>query len=302
LEAAIRELYAQGLMRPECDVKIPGSAIYADDTDFISLCRKYIDDVLRMVGPSFGGSNLIVNVDKTELITLGLSDVGVDESKWHGARKLGSLLGVKEDVQRRIQLAWQSFNKLEALWRHRNRIAETTRLQSFCALVESVLLFNCGTWALTSTLADKLDRAHRQMLRRVLGIKWSDRVSNIDLYARCKVLPASLQSMNARWRLFGHTLRMKEDTPAKLAMAYYFVQDHKGRQGNYTTIASKLSSELKVVTSDVLASQSDLDLLCEVAQYRDLWKDLVADITCHHYKLWYDEELKKAYARRAAKL
>ena len=107
LEAAIRELYAQGLMRPECDVKIPGSAIYADDTDFISLCSNYIDDVLRMVGPSFGGSNLIVNVDKTDLITLGLSDIGVNESKWHSTRKLGSLLDVNEDVHRRIQLAWQ---------------------------------------------------------------------------------------------------------------------------------------------------------------------------------------------------
>ena len=174
-------------------------------------------------------------------------------------------------------------------------------MKSFCALVESVLLFNCGTWALTSTLADKLDRAHRQMLRRVIGIKWSDRVSNIDLYARCKVLPASLQSMNARWRLFGHTLRMKEDTPARLAMAYYFVHDHEGRRGNYTTIASKLSSELKVVTSDVLSSQRDLDLLSEVAQHRDLWKDLVADVSFKHYELWYDKELKRADARKVAK-
>ena len=255
-----------------------------------------------MVGPCFGGFNLIVNVDKTELTTLGLSDIGVDESKWQDARKLGSLLDVNKDVHRRIQLAWQSFNKLEALWKHRSRIAESTRLQSFCALVESVLLFNCGTWALTCTLADKLDRTHRQMLRRVLGIKWSDRVSNIDMYARCKVLPASLQSLNARWRLFGHTLRMKEYTPARLAMAYYFVHDQDGRRGNYTTIASKLSSELKVVTSDTLSSQYDLDLLGEVAQHRDLWKDLVEDVTCKHYKLWYEKELKRADARRAAKL
>ena len=63
----------------------------------------------------------------------------------HNTRKLGSLLGVNEDVSRRIQLAWQCFHKLEALWKHRNRIEETTRLHSFCTLVESVMLFNCGT-------------------------------------------------------------------------------------------------------------------------------------------------------------
>ena len=140
------------------------------------------------------------------------------------------------------------------------------------------------------------------MLRRVLGIHWSDRVTNLDLYARCKVLPASIQSVNARWRLFGHTLRMKEDTPARLAMAYYFVNDHKGRKGNYTTIASKLSSELKVTTGDIISSQSDLNVLIEVAQDRDLWKDLVQDITCREYGVWYEKELEKAEARRAAKL
>ena len=140
------------------------------------------------------------------------------------------------------------------------------------------------------------------MLRRVLGIQWSDRVTNLDLYARCNVLPASIQSLNSRWRLFGHTLRMNEDTPARLAMVYYFVQDHKGRQGNYTTIASKLSSELKVVTGDTMSSQRDLDLLIEVAQHRDLWKDLVNEITCKEYELWYEKELKKAEARRAVKV
>ena len=102
------------------------------------------------------------------------------------------------------------------------------------------------------------------MLRRVLGIKWYviDRVSNVDIYARYNnILPASLQSLNARWRLFGHTLRMKEDTRARLAMAYYFVQDHEGRRGNYTMIVSKFSSELKLEKNDVLSSQRDIDLL-----------------------------------------
>ena len=76
---------------------------------------------------------------------------------------------------------------------------------------------------------------------------------------------------------------MKADTPARLAMAYYFVHDHDGRQGNYTTIAFKLSSELKVMTSDTLSSQHDLNLLGKVAQHRYLWKDLVEDVTCKHY-------------------
>jgi hypothetical protein len=297
LEAAIRELYARGLKRPDCDAKVPGNAIYADDTDFISLCSRYLDEVLHTVGPVFDEFNLLVNVEKTEHIIIGLADIGIDESTWRSARKLGSLLGDKEDVHRRIQLAWQSFNKLEALWKHRNRVAMSTRLKSFNALVESVLLFNCGTWALTVQLADRLDGAHRKMLRRALGLKWSDYESNVDFYARFNIVPASIQSLNARWRLFGHTLRMNEGTPARQAMAFYFERDHKGRQGNRVHIATRLFDEYESVRDISIKSRKDFDKLVKLAQNRDEWKRLVCDVTSKYHDMFTAKEAKRAIGR-----
>ena len=120
---------------------------------------------------------------------------------------------------------------LELLGKHRALVAEHIRIKSYRALVESILLYNCGTWALSSSLADKLDRAQRKMLRRVLGVSWRDKLRNEDLYARCGIMPASLQSPNARWRLFGYVLRMNENVPARQAITFYFNEkSHKGRQ------------------------------------------------------------------------
>ena len=79
------------------------------------------------------------------------------------------------------------------------------------------------------------------MIRRVLGVKLSDRITNINRYVRCGIQPASIQVVNARWRLFGHTLRMNEHTPARKAMAYYFVQDHGGRTVKHVTVPTALS-------------------------------------------------------------
>jgi hypothetical protein len=111
LEAALRELRARGPQRPEIDVALglPEYAIYADDTDFISTCSVYVDLVQQTVGPIFAEFNLLVNVDKTERNRIGHSDMGVNHKEWKGTRKLGSLLGVEEDVDRRIQLAMVSF-------------------------------------------------------------------------------------------------------------------------------------------------------------------------------------------------
>ncbi len=91
------------------------------------------------------------------------------------------MLEIEKDVNKRIQLAFASFHKLEMLWNHRTLIAEHIRIKSYRALVESILLYKCGTWALSSSLADKLDRAQRKMLRRVLGVSWRDQLRNEDL-------------------------------------------------------------------------------------------------------------------------
>ena len=63
-----------------------------------------------------------------------------------------------------------------------------------------------------------------------------------------------------------------------------------------------MSSELKVTTGDIISSQNDLNVLIEVAQDRDRWKHLVQDITYREYRVWYEKEIEKAEARRAAKL
>ncbi len=68
----------------------------------------------------------------------------------------GSLLGGEEDVARRILLAYVSFGKLEAMRKHRSYVSKALRIQSYRALVESVLLYNCDTWELSSALADRL--------------------------------------------------------------------------------------------------------------------------------------------------
>ncbi len=60
-----------------------------------------------------------------------------------------------------------------------------------------------------------------KMLRRVLGdvgVTWRNKSTIENLYARCNVVPASLQVVNARWRLFGHVLRMNENVPSRQAM------------------------------------------------------------------------------------
>ena len=303
LEAALRELEKRGIAPPKCDtdVKLPRKAIYADDTDFISLDKAFLEKILEMVGPVFSEFNLIVNVDKTEWTIIAHKDMLEFASSWEGTRKLGSLLGVEEDVSRRIQLATVSFQSLEVIWKHRSLVPTATRIRSYQALVESVLMYNCGTWGLTEAIADKLDRFQRKLLRRVMGISWSDRVTNEALHEESGITRASEQAIDARWRLFGHALRMHEDSPARQAMAYYFVNDQKGRQGNRTTIASALSDDYKAAFGKTIKTKEEYESMITLASNRNYWKEEIVAKVVSEYKKCKKDKYDRQKEKRKAK-
>ena len=294
LEYALRELRKDGPQRPrvDLDADIPLEAIYADDVDFISLCHNFLDRVHSQVGPIFKELNLLVNSAKTERTIIGHNDMLNDEYAWCKVKKLGSLLGVKEDVGRRILLATQCFKKLNDVWKYRKVIHKHILLNAYKAIVESVLLYNCGTWALDQSDADKIDAFQRKLLRQLLGYKWYDKITNEDLYAQVGILPASVQVVSARWRLFGHTLRLDANTPARKAMVYYFSNNMGGRQGPRVLLPTSLSKEYKSVTGDEIDSLVQYNKMIELSKNREEWKVLVDSIveTC---KSEYVEKMNK---------
>ena len=104
-------------------------------------------------------------------------------------------------------------------------------MMAYKTIVESVFLFSCSTWALSLKEANNIDTYQRRLLRQILGYVWSDKISNEDLYKEAGIVPASIQVLEARWRLFGHVLRMNENTPARKAMIYYCSGDQRDRKG-----------------------------------------------------------------------
>ena len=131
--------------------------MYADDTDLISLDCEYLDKVQLVIRTIFGKFDLIVNVDNTERTVIGRSDLVQDQDAWRKTRRLGSLLRINEDVGKRIMHANQAFKKLYIFWNNRKLENERVRSMSYSAIVESVLVYNCATWALNTTQAQRLD-------------------------------------------------------------------------------------------------------------------------------------------------
>ena len=54
-----------------------------------------------------------------------------------------------------------------------------TKLRMYVALILSILLYGCQTWAITTTDMKRFEVLQQNCLRRILGIKWYDKISRV---------------------------------------------------------------------------------------------------------------------------
>ena len=107
--------------------------------------------------------------------------------------------------------------------------------------------------------------------------------------------------INARWRLFGHTLRLNENTPARMSMAYYYVKDMPGRKGNRTTVPSALSSEYKGCFGHTISNPEEFKRIVEYAQDRIKWREIVEQVVSRQHNLYSERIERRTEARHAMK-
>ena len=273
LENALKEVRTI-LPRPTSDFEknLPTEIVYADDVDFIG--SEFAD--IAEVQKTLKKYNLLVNADKTEQTTLSRSS-----KEYKNAKKVGTLIGDEEDINRRKRLSTAALAKLQNIWIKGDKVKRKTKIKLYRTLVKSVLTYNCGTWALTKTEEEKLNAFHRQQLRKILNIKYPVKITNSSLYKKCNECPLSITLLENRWRLFGHILRRNSEIPANKSMNSYFISHGSKFRGRpLTTLPVVLNKDLTRVSDDTLqlTSLKDLDHLRSVAQNRQTWRKLTTRI------------------------
>ncbi|XP_057310033.1 uncharacterized protein LOC130648030 [Hydractinia symbiolongicarpus] len=249
--------------------------------------------------------NLLVNETKTEHTLLERKKKVNNETNepWRHVKKLGSKLGIHEDIANRKALLTAALQKISDVWIKKDKISTQLKIRIYQTVVKSILLYNCGTWGLNKNEEKNMNSFHRRQLRQVLNIKYPVTIRNKKLYEISKTRPITLDIIQARWRLFGHVLRLQKDTPAQLAMNHYFEQSQvskfKGRQR--ITLPISLNNDIRrAVESDnsfaikfgvsQLISKHDLKVLRVIAEDRNTWKSLSRHIYIAAEATTYTEE------------
>jgi len=233
---------------------------------------------------------------------------------------VGSRVSGKHECSARIQSANAAFNSMQRIWLRKATISNETKTRLYNCCAQSRLLYNAGASAYRKTELDKLDAAHRRHLRRILGVFYPEHISNVEVYERTKARPISIDVIERRWTLLGHTLRLPKETPGNRMITQYYQGKVAGtnkwrrptrRARALTTPPRLLQRDLKEKLDkrkrkmrfnvDDLDDGRQLETLRRTAKGRSKWREGVDAIVEEASARWTQRNEKTSRQRAAEK-
>ena len=156
------------------------------------------------------------------------------------------------DVKQRKAAAWRACSKLTKIWR--SSLPRALKLRLFAATVESVLLYGCEAWTVTTKLAKELDGCYTRMLRIVLNVNWKQHLTNKELYGNLPKLTDKIRQR--RLRFAGHCSRNHQEPVSKLL--HWIPKHGKRKQGRPTlTYIDVLQQDTGLESADFRTAMKD---------------------------------------------
>ena len=157
-----------------------------------------------------------------------------------------------KDIKTRKAAAWRACNSLDRIWN--SGLSRPFKLRVFAATVESVLVYGCEAWTLTSRVSKSLDGCYTRMLRKVLNISWKQHITNKELYG--DLLKITTKIRTRRNRFAGHCYRSKTEPVSKLIL---WVPKHGTRNRGKPPInyVDQLCKDTELQESDLGVAMED---------------------------------------------
>ena len=94
-------------------------------------------------------------------------------------------------------------------------MSPSTKLKLYNVCILPIMLYGSECWALSRVDARKVDALDQWCLRRILDIRWYQRVSNCEVRRLTEQPPLTSIIQKRRLTLLGHLVRMDESTDAR---------------------------------------------------------------------------------------
>ncbi|CAK1603720.1 unnamed protein product [Parnassius mnemosyne] len=213
--------------------------VYADDLCFVADSPAGLQQLVTTFHESCRIFGLKISVKKTEVMSLDIYGqetlavkLGDDILKQINTfRYLGSTITSKCDldaeINSRIGAAAAVFGKLDRKVFGSHDLKLATKIGIYKAVVLPNILYSSESWTVYRRHIRTLDRFHLQCLRKILNIRWSDRIRNTEVLRRAYTMGIEAYLMGRQLRWCGHLSRMSDQRTAK---CIFFSELEKGKR------------------------------------------------------------------------
>lgn len=213
---------------------------FADDIDLIEEELEQLQKNIQILKTEGTKAGLKINMKKTKTMVFGKKEVdnklevlnqeieNVEEFVY-----LGSLMtwdnDCSKDIRIRIAKGKGMMENFKTIWKNRS-ISYATKLSIVKTCVFSTMLYGCETWTYKKADKDRILAFEMYCYRRVLRIRWIQKVSNDEVRRRLGVKENLMQViMKRKLRLFGHVCRM--DDSRKIRSVMFGMMNGSNRKG-----------------------------------------------------------------------
>jgi hypothetical protein len=160
---------------------------YADDIALLSTTEAEAQTMLSNVAAQALRVGLAINISKTEFIAtnfdtpVSLSLNNVPLNKVDDYRYLGSFLSSDTDVAARVGQAWRTMSSLAPVWKS-VVVSDNNKIQLWRTMVEPILLYGAGAYALTAKRSAKLRGTTTRMIKTLRQMPPTQHATLAEIY------------------------------------------------------------------------------------------------------------------------
>ena len=226
-------------------------------------CSHSIEDIKKKIPTTLETRNLLVNREKTEEYSVKKDG----SSDWKRCKYLGTMIDTEEDIKRRKGITSGAMDRIKYISKDR-KLGTNIKIRAFNAYASSIFLYNSETWTVNKATEDSLDSYHRRLTRQAINIKWPQKISTVDLYQQTGETPWSTVVRRRRLRLYGHLLRLPEETAVRSALTEYHRPLKMARGARKFTWGKNIDNDLSLIGINRQVAD-------ELAQDRQRWRQLI---------------------------
>jgi hypothetical protein len=202
---------------------------FADDLALLSHTQQQMQEKTNIIAKTSASTGLNINKGKSKILKVNTANStpikleGVELEEVESFTYLGSTVdkegGTDADIKTRIGKARAAFCQLKNVWSS-TELTTNVKIRMFNTIIKPVLLYGAETWRTTTTNMKRIQTFINTCLRRILRIRWPDKISNEQLWQRTQQQPAEEEILQRRWRWIGHTLRKPASSTTRQALTW----------------------------------------------------------------------------------